>query len=242
MKIGPPYSVSREALSFWRSRAFKRFLQDFFVDARGLSRREIPPTYLARLSPAELDLARVMVRRNLHLNYAHIVEACGTLGDSVAIPALSSMLRAEESLSRRLTISGALWRLRRDPSFVGNLEAMTRSEKATLKVAHIDQIPWLADARAIGMLIELLEDADRFVTVLARGELNDIEHGRRFAVEQPPSSAPSYLARRDDAPFLAAMARNLVQSYLPRRQDLGPFGLWTGEEARKAATRAPPTA
>jgi hypothetical protein len=73
------------------------------------------------------------------------------------------MLSAEQDLSRQLTLAGVLWKIVGDPIFIECLKGVMASDIGTLKAAHVRHVLWLDDARAIDILIELLDDRDRFV-------------------------------------------------------------------------------
>lgn len=68
------------------------------------------------------------------------------------------MLEQEPELSRRLTIAGALWKLDRDPAFPELLRDGTAND--LLRGAHLCQVLWLDDERAIDLLIDLIPGED----------------------------------------------------------------------------------
>jgi len=202
------------------SPALSAFLRHWFENSRALTRGEVDLGFLSDLSEEELEYARDLLRRNLHLGYTHIVEGVAALRDLSAVPALRAMLDREEDLSRRLTIAGTLWRLTRDEVFVESLLEMKGCDDAVLRQAHIDQVLWLADERALAMLVDLLDDPDPFVRFLALARLNEIESDERFFVPESalPHQASYYRSRRDDAEFAESMVGRLkghVERYDP---------------------------
>ena len=124
-----------------------------------MARGELDLGFLDDLTPQELALAQEAVRRNLKLKEVHIIEGASALRDVAAIPLLRTMLDQEPSESRRLTIAGALWKLNNDPVF---LECLDRAKLAggNLMVAHLHQVLWLNDERALDFLIDLLSSRD----------------------------------------------------------------------------------
>lgn len=80
-----------------------------------------------------------------------------------------SLLEDEFDESRRLTIAGALWKLVRDPVF---LEYLERAKMSGLiaTYAHLLQVLWLDDERALDFLIDLLpqDDVDKRKAALFR--------------------------------------------------------------------------
>jgi len=134
------------------------------------------------------------------------------MGDTAAVPALRALLADESGLSRQLTITGALWKLARDSSFVDCLNRMKASESSTLKQAHIHQVLWLGDERSVDLLMDLLDDKDKFVRFLALSMLNSLEFGHRFLVPENglPCKASDYRKRRHDQPLRQRMISNLT--------------------------------
>ena len=141
-------------------------------------------------------------------------EGIALLGDTSSVPTLREMLLKENDLSWKLTISGALWRLIKDQSFVENLEAMKASENATLKQAHFEQVLWLSDERSISFLVDFLDDSDSFVRYLALSRLNELEFGRWFPVSEQelPHQSDFYRTQRADESFVRAMVENLKRN------------------------------
>ncbi len=134
---GKEYDIPPHVGQGQHSRAFATFLQHYFVDSRGLMRREIDLQFLDNLTEQERTLAKELIRRNLTLRYSHIIDGVAALRDREAIPELKNMLTSEKDLSLRLTISGVLWMLDRDGVFVECLQQMVKSDDHYLKEAHI---------------------------------------------------------------------------------------------------------
>ena len=69
------------------------------------------------------------------------------------------MFGAESNESLRLTIAGALWKLNKDPVF---MESLIRAKDSSLLrvYAHLLQVLWLNDERAIDLLLDLLPPED----------------------------------------------------------------------------------
>lgn len=203
------YDITDDVFQGQHSTAFLRFLRNWFVDSGKLTRHELDLSFLQEMSPDEAQLARALLRRNLPLKYTHIIEGLAALRDTDSIPTLREMLAVETDLSRRLTLAGSLWKLARDPVFVDCLNAMVESEGGNLKAAHLNQVLWLDDERAMDLLIVLLGDRDNFVRHLALSMLNMLEFqttspNRAFA-RQPDD----YRKRRNDAAFRALMVDQL---------------------------------
>jgi len=106
-------------------------------------------------------VARQLIRRNLKCGYSHIISGTWALDDLEAVPLLHVMFDAEPNESRRLVISGALWKLNQDSVFI---ECLNRAKESGLLSVpfHLEQILWLNDERSIDFLIDLLplEDQD----------------------------------------------------------------------------------
>lgn len=157
-------------------------------------------------------MAKDLLRRNLKLRYTHIVEGIAEIKDVTAVPLLRDMLAKESDLSQQLIITGALWKLIRDSSFVNCLNRMKASKNSTLKKAHFHQILWLRDERGIDLLFDTLDDEDRFVRFLALSTLNELEFGRRFMVPENelPRRAAEYRERRQDRVLRELLINNLA--------------------------------
>lgn len=211
MILSDVYEIPEEVVRQPHSSAFDQFLQNWFGNSWALTRGEVDLAFLNDLTSEEREIAMDLLRRNLGLKYTHIIEGVAALGDLTSVPILQAMLTAEPDASRQLTIAGTLWKLNQNVAFVDCLKRMKASKQATLKHAHFHQILWLGDERAIDFLIELLDDADRFVRFLALSTLNELEFERRFLVPetQLPCGSDHYRARRNDADFRAVMSAHL---------------------------------
>ena len=140
------------------SPAFRQFLLNWFGSNR--------VSFIERLRTAnnltleETAVARQLIQRNLTCGYSHIISGTWVLGDLEAVPLLRAMLDAEPDESRRLVISGALWKLNRDTMFI---ECLDRAKKSGLSSVyfHLQQILWLNDERPIDFLIDLLPPEDQ---------------------------------------------------------------------------------
>ena len=69
LNIFGPYDIPIEITQRNISPAFKKFMRNWFVDGRGLSRGEVDLSFLNELTDAEKDLARDLLRHNLHLKH-----------------------------------------------------------------------------------------------------------------------------------------------------------------------------
>lgn len=190
------------------SDALRAFYRGVFVTF-GMTRGEVDFSCVSDLRPGEIDVARELVRRNLDRGYTHLIEAAAALGDQDSVPILRALLGKHPGLSWRLTISGSLWRLGRDPVFLDCIAEMVESESTPLKEVHLDQVLWIGDERAIRYLIRLLDDPGRFVRYLALSRLNELEHSRSFAGVTLPTTATEYKARMNDQHFIETMTAHL---------------------------------
>ena len=195
------------------SPAYHKFYENFFVDSMGLTRHEVDLDFLEALTPQETELAKDLIRRNLKLRYVHIIEGVATLQDHDAIPELKDMLAHETDLSRKLTIAGTLWKLDKDSVFPEYLQQMAKSDNDSLRVAHIHQIAWLGDKRAINLLIDILEGGYGFARHLSLSMLNAIENKKVYIGSELPHSEKYYISRKDDDVFMEKLVKNLNEWY-----------------------------
>ena len=214
MTFSSSYDLPEQIFKQPHPPAFKEFLHHWFVNTWGLSRGEVDLAFLNDLTPEEREIAKDLIRRNLGLKYTHIIEGVAALHDVSTAPILRSMVDEETNASRQLTIAGVLWKLTSDPIFIDCLSRMKASDDATLKQAHFHQILWIGDDRAISFLIDLLDDADRFVRFLALSTLNRLEFNRQFFVpaKQLPRQPDDYRRRRHDSSFRQLMTVHLRAS------------------------------
>lgn len=200
MKLRDSYDVPEEVAAGPHSPAFEKFLRNWFSDTRALTHGELDLTFLQELSPEELATARELIRRNLNLGYSHIIQGAAALRDIEAVPTLRAMLDTQEDIGRRLIIAGALWNLVRDPVFLACLDQAKRAGGPLLPGAHLYQVLWLDDERAVDFLIDLLDQRDPEVRSFTLGLLNELEFGRPFfiAAARMPRQPKDYRDRRTD--------------------------------------------
>jgi hypothetical protein len=167
MWLSDSYDVPQEVVDGPHSPAFREFLLTWFGSTRRIDFGLPDLTVLKDLTPEEITLAQQLVRRNLKCRRIHIINATWALRDSSAAPLLRMMLEDEPDSSRRLTIAGALWKLVRVPIFI---ECLGQTKGTETMVAHIDQVLWLDDVRALDFLTGLLpaEDEDNQKATLIR--------------------------------------------------------------------------
>lgn len=205
------YELPQDLWSKFDSSAFAKFMMNWFGDTRALSRKEVNLDFIDELTPEEREAAKSLLRRNLPLQYAHIIEGIVLLDDKESIPDLCSLLQHTADLSRQLVIGGALWQLSQDSVFPALLEEMKTSQNGALKQVHFHQIAWLRDERALNLYFDLLNDRDDHVRFLALRQLNELEYGKRFLT--PPRLLPHqtehYKAHEYDSDLRAAMLNNL---------------------------------
>jgi hypothetical protein len=197
-----------------RSPAFAGFFEHWFVNIWAVSRHELELGFLEDMSPQEKDVAKDLLRRNLHLKYTHIIEGVAALHDLEAVPILREMAAIEMNPSRRLTMAGTLWKLVQDPLLVDCLTRMKKSDNVHLRSAHLRQVLWLRDERSVDLLIDFLDDSDKFVRLLALSALNEVEFEENFLVpaNQLPRQPDEYRTRRDDGAFRKMMVAHLRRS------------------------------
>jgi hypothetical protein len=157
MWLSDVYDIPQEVVDAPHSPAFREFLLTWFGSSRRIYFGLPDLTVLKDLTPEEITLAQQLVRRNLKCRYIHIINATWALRDTSTAPLLRMMLEEEPEESRALTIAGALWKLVRDPVFIQYLE---RAMGTGLITAHINQVLWLDDGRALDFLIDLLPEED----------------------------------------------------------------------------------
>jgi len=122
------------------SPALSEFLHNWFENSFRMFRREVDLAFLSELTREELEYARDVLRRNLHLGDCLIIEGTAALGDRSAVPALRQVLKREKSLSGRLTIAGSLWVLAKDEAFHKALVKMMRHGNSDQKWFYFDRI------------------------------------------------------------------------------------------------------
>jgi hypothetical protein len=206
LKLRDSFDVPEEVAAGPHSPAFEAFLRNWFGDTWALTHGELDLSFLHDLSPDELRTARELIRRNLKLGLAHIIQGAAALRDVEAVPALRAMLDAQEDIDRRLIIAGALWNLVRDPVFITCLDEAKKAGGRTL-AAHLYRVLWVDDERALDFLIDLLDQREREVWTLTLGLLNRLEFGQPFyvAAEKMPRQPKDYRDRRTDPAFRKEM-------------------------------------
>ena len=158
MRLSDSYDVPQALVDDPPSLALRQFLLSWFGSDRHYSFNERLTTADC-LAPEETLIARELIRSNLKCRYDHIVSGTWALDDLAAVPLLREIFDTGTSESRRLEISGALWKLNKDPLFI---ECLNRAKKGGLfwVYFHVLQILWLNDDRAFDFLIDLLPPAD----------------------------------------------------------------------------------
>ncbi|MCC6330225.1 MAG: hypothetical protein IT174_17080 [Acidobacteria bacterium] len=210
------YDIPDNIFETARSDAFRQFYHYWFEDSFGLNRHEVDLEFLNELTPAERGLAIDLLRLNLRLGCAHIIEGIALLDDNESIPTLKKMLAEMTDASRRLTIAGSLWKLGKDESFPEEIERMVSRGDSLLKEAHLEQILWLRDERSIRFLIDLLEEEDTFASFLALSRLNEIEDNKRYLLSRAefPHQPDHYIENAGDDAFIQTMVSKMI-NYSP---------------------------
>jgi hypothetical protein len=172
-----------------------------------LSRGELDLTFLNDLTQDELSLARELIRRNLPVKHTSIFQGVEALHDVGAAPILRKMLSGEAELTWRLTISGALWRVNRDPVFIEFLEEAKATRPSIFQGVHLWQVLWLDDDRAVDFLIDLLDQRDWPSQSMTLDILNQLEFGRPMGIpaKKMPHQPADYRKLRGDPAFRAHM-------------------------------------
>ena len=205
------------------SPAFREFYSLHFADRILLHRSEADWGFAAKLTPAELALARRLVRMNLHLGQVYR-DSAALLNDRDAIPLLYRMLDDAKTLTEKINIARPLWVLERSPSYPPLIERLVRGKDASLKHWHIFEILLLADERAIDHLYTMAEDNDESVRELALFHLTalaDAWKGRFWNSESRKTPAFSYFQERRGRPrFMKQMLKELREYHDVRPLDI----------------------
>jgi hypothetical protein len=187
---------------------------------------ELDISFLDDLTPEELAVARGLIRRNLGLRQDHIIQGAAALHDVEAVPALRGLLGTEPSESRGLIIAGALWNLIRDPVFVDRLVRAGRKGCDLLRGAHLYQVLWLDDERALDFLINLLDH--KGLRGWALELLNRLELGpQRGTSAQMPHQPDYYRGMRSNPAFRERMIA-IVKKWNREKKGGRTFGWWEG--------------
>ncbi len=213
MRLLDSYDIPEAVAVGPHSPPFAKFLWNWFGNPMALSRGELNLNFLKDLTPDELSLARQLIRRNLPLKHTSIFQGVEALHDLDAAPILRKMLSQETELSWRLTISGVLWRLNRDPVFIKCLEEAKSIRPSIFQGVHLWQVLWLDDERALDFLIDLLDQKDWPTQSMTLGLLNQLEFGRPMGIpaRQLPCQPADYRKRRGDSVFRARMVDAIHQ-------------------------------
>jgi hypothetical protein len=208
--------IPADVLHGEHSETLFKFIWYWFCDTQPVTHGELDLRFLKELSPEEAAIAKSLLRRNLRRKYTHLIQGSAALGDTEAVPILRQMLDEEEDSSWRLTISGALWNLVRDPVFLTCLDQakeegrrrwtwLHRGNKPHRRLflgAHLFEVLWLDDERAVDFLIDLLDQRDWLVRAGVLGMLNTLELGRRVIDRREMVFTPDdYRRRRADPEF-----------------------------------------
>lgn len=207
MKLLDSYDIPEAVAAGAHTPAFAKFLWNWFGDPMPLSRGELDLTFLDDLSQDEISLARELIRRNLPVKHTTLFQGVEALHDVEATPILRKMLSEETDLSWRLTISGVLWRLNRDPVFIKCMEEAKSVRPSIFQGVHLWQVLWLDDERAVDFLIDLLGQKDWPTQSMTLGLLNQLEFGRPMGMpaSKMPHQPADYHRMRGDPAFRALM-------------------------------------
>jgi hypothetical protein len=208
LRLLDSYDIPESVAAGPHSPAFAKFLWNWFGNPMALSRGELDLTFVNDLTQDELSLARDLIRRNLPVKHTSILQGVEALRDVEAAPILRKMLSEETDLSWRLTISGALWRLNRNPVFIECLKEAKSLRPSIFQGVHLWQVLWLDDERAVDFLIDLLNQKDWPALSMTLGLLNQLEFGRPMGVpaREMPHQPADYRKLRGDPAFRAHMA------------------------------------
>jgi hypothetical protein len=207
LRLLDSYDIPKDVADGPHSPVFAKFLWNWFGNPMALSRGELDLTFLNDLTQGELSLARELIRRNLPVKHTSIFQGVEALRDVEAAPILRRMLSEETELTWRLTISGALWRLNRDPVFITCLEEAKSIRPGIFKGVHLWQVLWLDDERAVDFLIDLVDQGDWPAQSMTLGLLNQLEFGRPMGIpaKKMPHQPADYRKLRGDPAFRAHM-------------------------------------
>ena len=239
MWLSDSYDVPQQLVDDPPSSAFRQYLLNWFGSNRVSFHERL--TSANKLAPEEIVVARQLIRANLKCRHDHITSGTWALDDLEAVPVLREMLDTESSESRRLVISGALWKLNKDPVFI---ECLNQAKKSGLfwVAFHVEQIRWLNDERSIDLLIDLLPPEEqvwresrllrlrdlfwmsesrrrehknaRMAGGWARCDLHLLEFGRSAARRNDLRPPSYYRERRNDPAFREMMLQSVHKSIL----------------------------
>jgi hypothetical protein len=205
------------------SPAFRELYELHFVDTILLQRSEADWGFASRLTPAELALARRLVRANLHLGQVYL-DSAAVLNDREAIPELHRMLDQAKTLTEKIQIARPLWVLERSPAYPALIERLVRGKDAALKQQHIFEILLLGDERAIDHLYTMAEDRDESVRDLALFHLTRLANawkGTFWNSQSTKTPELSYFQERRGKPrFIRRMLKELRRWHHARPLDI----------------------
>lgn len=231
MRLSDTYDLPDDIACGDHSPAFREFLWNWFGDTRALTMGEVDISFLDNLTPQELTVARSLIRRNLGLRYNHIIQGAAALHDVEAAPLLREMLGDEPDESRGLIIAGALWNLVRDPVFVTRLYRAKSKGSRLLIAAHLYQVLWLDDGRAVDFLIDLMDRKE--LRPWALPLLNELEFGRQtrsLRLAQKPHQPDDYRVLQLNPAFREKMTA-AVRRWNREVKTGMTFGWWEGPAA-----------
>ncbi len=192
------------------STAFKDFYENHFVDAYGLTRREVDTYFFDSMTPEEKEIAKRLIRQNLKLRQAHLFQASGLLGDKEALPILYEQFKNNTDLSWLLIIGQAIWKLNGDDLYSKLLQQLKTHPSNTMREAHFEQVTDLKNKESIEMLFEYLNDKSGLVKSMTVSKLNYILAGQ---YEQKQRFDRDYfLSKQNDKEFKTELVEKLKNS------------------------------
>ena len=189
------------------STAFKDFYQNHFVDAYGLTRREVNTYFFNSMTTEEKEIAKRLIRQNLKLRQGHLYRASGLLQDKEALPILYDHFQHNTDLSWLLTIGQAIWKLNKDELYPKLLRQLKDHTSDTMREAHFEQVTDLKNEESIEMLFDYLTDKSGLVKSMTVSKLNYIlagqyEQNQRFDRDH-------FLSKRNDKEFKSELTEKL---------------------------------
>jgi HEAT repeat protein len=201
------YQIDIDTGSGQFSKAFNEFYKNHFINSYGLTRGEVDSSFFVLMTNSEKEIARRLIRNNLHLKQAHLFRAAGELKDEQSLPILYEQLNGNTDLSWLLSIGQAIWKINGDKVYLELLHQLQKHPDGIMKAAHFDQVTDLKDQESIEMLFDYLEDDDSFVRELALSKLNYLV-SRQHTLENR-FDRKYFLKRRKEEIFKADLLLNL---------------------------------
>lgn len=158
--------------------AFKDFYTNHFIDAYRLSRGDVDIYFFQEMTAGEKEIAKRLIRQNLHLRQAHLFRASGLLRDTAALPILYEQFKTNTDLSWLMTIGQAIWRLNTDDLYPELLIRLQTHPSDTMREAHFEQVTDLKNEKSIEMLFDYLHDKSLLVQSMALSKMNYILAGQ----------------------------------------------------------------